>query len=324
MSALAHPRKVSPRKQWLALRLLACLNALFLATPALAHPSSGIVVDAQGHVFVVQSGVVRIDPGGQLVPIYSDTGGHWLALDPTGSFSRTRPKPFDRITPDGATPALIYASGGSPIAMGADGNLYYATDGSPGLPAGALAVGRLTPAGEQSLFAPDLQTKLREHNDGITAMAAGPGSTLLVATWKGAFQLAPDGSIARTLYPITTSDCDRDPADHNPANAASPFFRGIAADPAGNIYLAATSCHLVIKIHTDGRQETLLRSSRPWSPTGLTFAQGTVYVLEYTHANGPRSEGWRLRVRRLGANGKWQTLAQSPERPPPAPSRSEP
>ena len=75
-----------------------------------AHPSSGIVVDEKGNVFVadINSGVWKIDTEGKLTHIHKEAG-HWLALDAEGSFARVDftksdhwPRWFKRRTPDGA------------------------------------------------------------------------------------------------------------------------------------------------------------------------------------------------------------------------------
>jgi hypothetical protein len=59
---------------------------------ALAHPGSGIVVDAQGNVYFTHTGrgVAKLDPQGRLTYVGNTGGGHWLCLDADGSFSRTQ------------------------------------------------------------------------------------------------------------------------------------------------------------------------------------------------------------------------------------------
>src|SRR5206468_2472233 len=103
---------------------------LGVTATAFSHPSSGIVVNEQGEVFFVHSGrgLAKLDREGKLTYVYQSKGGHWLCLDPQGSFSRTQPKHFKRITPDGVRPAIIFADGGAPIAVCRDGNLYYGSN----------------------------------------------------------------------------------------------------------------------------------------------------------------------------------------------------
>lgn len=91
---------------------------------------------------------LRIEPSGTLANIHAeDKGGHWLALDARGAFAHVIPKEFQRITPEGAIPALIFANGGAPLVVGADGDLYYGSNGSQqdSFPPGALTVARLSP-----------------------------------------------------------------------------------------------------------------------------------------------------------------------------------
>jgi hypothetical protein len=130
------------------------------------------------------------------------------------------------------------------------------------------------------------------------AMAIGPDGSLYVACWTAVFKVNMDGTVRTLAHPVNVKGCDEDKADHNPSNRL-PLLRGLAVSPDGTVYAAATSCHCVIKITTDGAVETVLKSERPWSPTGVAIHDGNLYVLEYTNANGPPTEGWRPRVRKL-------------------------
>ncbi|HET7840599.1 MAG TPA: hypothetical protein VFM21_03290 [Terriglobia bacterium] len=235
-----------------------------------------------------------------------------MALDEAGAFSQVKPQEFERITPDGVIPALIFASGGSPLTVGPDGYMYYGTDGSDSFPTGALAVARLSARGEEQLFAPALKEKLAELHDGITGLASGPDGSIYVATWNGIIVVNAHGSIARVVYPVAVKDCDSDPADHNPANASSPLLRGLGVDSRGNVYVAATSCHRVLKITPAGQVTSILKSERPWTPTGVAVRGEDIYVLEYTNGNGPATEGWRPRVRKRAKDGTWTTLVTVP------------
>jgi sugar lactone lactonase YvrE len=203
------------------------------------------------------------------------------------------PKQFERITPDGAVPTLIFANGGAPLVVGTHGNLYYGSNGlqEDSFPPGAMTVVRLSARGRQALFATLLKNKLAELKDGITGLASGPDGSIYVATWNGIVKLKGDGSIGKIVYSIVVKDCDSDPADHNAANASSPLLRGLGVDSRGNIYVAATSCHRVLKITPAGQVTSILKSERPWSPTGVAVSGEDIYILEYTNANGPATEG---------------------------------
>lgn len=306
MSSLRSPRVI----------MLVVCQCLLIASASFAHPASGIVVDAHGRLYFIYSshGVMRLEPSGKLTNIHADRGGHWLAIDPGGAFSKVTPKEFERIMPDGVIPSLIFASGGAPLVVGPDGNLYYGSDGSQeeSFPPGALTVVRLSPDGWKDLFAPTLKGKLTELRDGVTGLASGPDGSIYVATWNGIVKLKRDGSISKIVHPIVVKDCDNDPADHNPANASSPLLRGLGVDSYGNIYVAATSCHRVLKIPPGGLVTSILKSERPWSPTGVAVSGEDIFVLEYTNANGPATEGWRPRVRIVARDGTVTTLVTVP------------
>jgi sugar lactone lactonase YvrE len=299
----------------LALALLALLTG-----GVSAHPSSGIVVDSKGQVFFqdIVGGVIwKIDEQGKLSKYADVKGGHWLALDAAGSFSRATPKYYQRITADGIKPALIHADGGAPLVVHSDGNLYYASgwagrdkDDKPG----GAALTRETPGGERTSFAPALTKALHQIDDGIEGLASGPDHSLYVACWTAVFKVDKDGMVGTVAHPIKVKDCDEDRADHKASNRL-PYLRGLAVGSDGTVYAAATSCHCLIKITPDGKVETVLKAERPWTPTGVAIHGKDVYVLEYTNANGPASEGWRPRVRKLEDGGKVTTLATIPEPP---------
>jgi hypothetical protein len=270
-------------------------------------------VGAQGQVYFIDTGhaVMKIGGEGKLEPIPTITDGHWLALDAKRSFSHAKPKYFQRITPDGAKPALIYAGGGAPLVVNVDGDLYYGSgpdDDSPG----GLSITRETLEGVRTRFAPALSETLRKIDDGITGLAAGPDGSLYVACWTAVFKVNMDGTVTTLVDPIEVKDCDEDKADHKPTNRL-PYLRGLAVDSEGTVYAAATSCHQLIKITADGRAETALKAERPWTPTGVATHGRDVYVLEYTNANGPGTEGWRPRVRKLGPDGVVSVIASIPQ-----------
>jgi len=283
----------------------------FVTFTASGHPGSGIVVDKEGNVYFtyIGRGVGKIDPQGKLTYVGNTHGGHWLCLDAEGSFSRTQPKHFERITPDGVKPALIYADGGSPIAVLRDGNLYFASNDEKMTP-GGLQVTRQSPGGEISIFPPD--GKKTTEKLGITGLAPGPDGSLYIASPSALTKLKVDGTFTTLVHPIELKDCDVDYPDNNP-NSLLPSLRGLAVDEDGTIFAAGVGCRAVVKISPDGKKvETVLKAEPPWSPTGVAMHRGEVYILEYTHANGSPKEGWRPRVRKLGRDGKVTTLVTVP------------
>ena len=276
-----------------------------------AHPSSGIVVTDKGEVYFVHSGVgvARIEQDGRLTYVKRSTGGHWLCLDREGKFSRTQPKFFERITPDGEKPAIIFADGGAPLTVSRNGSLYYASNWEEGRdthPPGGLAVSRQTVEGKLSVFAPELASALRRRDEGVTGLASGPDGGLYVASPSAIWHVNEKGGVGNFAGEV--AECDED----LPPNWKAPGFRGLCVAPGGKIYAAATGCRAVISF-TNNAFQTILKSERPWSPTDVAWHDGNVFVLEWTNPNGGVSDGWRPRVRKLGRDGKITTLIEVKE-----------
>ena len=272
-----------------------------------AHPSSGIAVTETGEVLFVHTtrGLAKVDKSGRLTYIHQSAGGHWMCVDRDGSFSRTQPKHFLRITPDGARPAILFADGGAPIAVCRDGNLYYGSgwgEGHEHEPGGAT-VSRLSPGGTLTTFAPKLKEVLAKAKVGVTGLAPGPQGALYVASAVGVYKVETNGAVKTLVERPKVPDCDADPPPDG-----LPGFRGLAVREDQTVYAAATGCRAVAKIGPAGTVETVLRAEPPWSPTDVAVHEQEIYVLEWTNANQGPEAGWRPRVRKVGARGEVTTL----------------
>jgi len=280
------------------------------------HPSSGIVVDIQGNVFFsdLTRGLLRVDPQGKVTTI-SKEGGHWLALDTSGSFSIVEfdksphwPRWFKRRTPAGQRPALI-TDGGSPLVVAPDGNIYYVCDDERMIPAGHL-LARLTPDGKESLVTPGLY-RISEELGGIKGVATGPDGSFFLSYPKAVLRVTRDGSFTTLLNPVVAPDCDK----HPPSSQDAPSLRGLVVDPHGAVYVAATGCRCVLKITPKAKVATVLKAENPWAPCGVALHGEDLYVLEHINANSEAHEDWPPRVRRLASDGKVTTLVTfAPER----------
>ena len=231
-----------------------------------------------------------------------------MCLDEEGSFSRIQPKFFQRITPAGVKPSLIFADGGSPVAVAEDGWLYYVSNDERMTP-GGMHLSRISPSGGVLRGSQELE-KITEEL-GITGLADGPDGTVYVACPNAVFKVKSDGTFITVANPVEPKDCDVDYPDHNP-KMKLPSLRGLAVDESGVVYAAGTGCHTVLKISPKGMVEVILKAGRPWSPTGVAVHLGDVYVLEFTNANGGHNEApWSPRVRKIGRDGKIVTLFES-------------
>ncbi len=288
---------------------------------AFAHPASGIVVNAKGEVFFVHTGagVCKIDAEGKLTYVHKvNGGGHFLALDAEGKFSTQFPKLFEKITPEGVKPALLYASGGAPLVVNQDGNLYYGS-GYPGgddtAPAG-LTLTRMSPDGKKTLFAPELKGTLAKLKEAVTGLATGPDGSLFVACPNAILKVKTDGTVTTFVHPVEVKDCDdvfakeqgvKEGASESPFFHA-PYLRGVDVTEEGTVYAAVTGCRCVVKVSKEGTAETVLKAGKPWTPTGIAVRGKDVFVLEYTH-DPDKPNDWAPRVRKLGPDGKVAVLA---------------
>ncbi len=283
------------------------------AAGAAAHPASGIVVTPTGDVYFIHTGVGvgKIDADGKLTYVHKVAGGgHFLALDPTGKFATQLPRLFERITPAGVKPGLLYASGGAPFVVNPDGNLYYGSGFPEGddLTPGGLTLTRLAPDGKRTLFAAELKKKLADLKEAVTGLAVGPDGALVVACPGALLKVKTDGTATTLFHPVRVTDGD----DVFGKDSAAPFFhapylRGLDVADGETIYAAVTGRRCIVKVSKAGKIETVLKAEKPWTPTGVAVRGKDLFVLEY--ANHDTAGPWVPRVRKLAADGTVTTLA---------------
>lgn len=283
------------------------MTALLMAPKAArAHPGAGIVVDAAGNVYFTDTGrgVWKVDGNGRLTEIHSRTY-HWMALDRRGDFARSASLgqfdggTFERVTREGAVPAILISSD-YPIAVGMDGALYYV----PYRPEGPRQLIRRTAKGHRVVFATLPPSTGEKPMQWVNGIAAAHDGSLYVSDDDAVHRIDVKGSVSTVSAPVGVSDC----SDPLPGTPKLPYLRGLAVAQDGAIYAAATGCRAVITISRQGRVGTVLRSERPWSPTGVALFGGDVYVLEYRHTQGDNSAEWIPRVRVVTADGRIRTL----------------
>lgn len=274
-----------------------------------AHPGSAIAIDRQGQVYFIDTGhgVWKIDREGRLREFHR-LAYHWMAFDSEGYFANSHfrdlqnpSEDVQRITPDGARPALIIASD-YPITVGPDGNFYHPLYAG----GGPLKIIRRTPAGKTAVLA-----SLASALDGsslrwVNGIAAGPDGSIYVTENSAVRKIRPNGDMSTVVGGIRIAECSTRPVPESPPG---PYLRGLAVDSSGAIYVAASGCRCLVRITPDGRTKTLLTAQEPWSPTGVAVLENVVYVLEYTHTPGDNRREWLPRVRKISVDGQVTTLA---------------
>jgi DNA-binding beta-propeller fold protein YncE len=279
-----------------------------------AHPGSGIVVDASGQVYFVDTaqGIWKLNSRGRLTLI-SRIAYHWMALDARGRFAKSQTLgnfdrgSFERITPFGATPALIISSD-FPIAIGEDGGLYYV----PYSPKGPREVVRRAPDGQRTVWGRLPPAPGEKSMRWVNGLATGPDQSLYVTDDVALYKIGRDGRVSTVRDGIQLGHC----SDPPPETPKLPYLRGIAVGPDGIVYVAATGCRAVIAIPEKGPVRTVLRAESPWAPTAVAVSGQEIFVLEYLHTPGDNRKEWIPRVRKVGRDGRTSTLASVT---PPAP-----
>jgi len=287
------------------------LAAVLVGSTVSAHPGSGIVVDSQGQVYFVDTGlgVWKIDLQGRLVR-HDGPAYHFMTIDHEGRFSGVRlPEPLPRdVSIVGTSPTLILG-GDFPLTVGADGAMYYPEAGSDG----RLRIMRLTPSEGRTLFAtlpeafeigPGGQ---RVRAQWVHGLAGGRDGSLYYTERHAVRRIGPDGSVSLVAGDITVPDCVQPPAVTE--ERAVPALRGLDVAPDGTVYIAASACSALLKITRAGVVSVVLRASDAWSPMSVAVAGNDLYVLEYRYIKADRREDWLPRVRKVSRDGKVTVVA---------------
>ncbi len=284
--------------------------AVLIGGVAFGHPPSAIVADRQGQVYFVDTavGVWKIDPAGKVVrhpgPHY-----HFIAIDPTATLrQRDVPRHLQGDISVLADPTLVL-SGGFPVAVAADGALLYPEVAGDG----RVQLLRLAPEGKSSVLA-TLPAAVEIGPDGkviqaqwIHGLAVGADGSVYYAEKQAIRKIAPDGTLSMVANDIADPDCRHPSAI--PKSVAGPVLRDLEVAPDGTIYVAASACSALLKIDPRGNVSVVLRGTDDWSPMGVTWSNGDLYVLEYRYIETQKSTDWRPRVRRVSSDGKVSLVA---------------
>jgi hypothetical protein len=278
------------------LRTVLILTSLGLfSASAIGHPGAGIAIDRAGQIFFLDtgSGLWRLDKTGKLTHL-SRQLFHWLAIDEDDCFANTQFQSGARgeIIKVGTNPTILLSSD-YPIAIGKDGNLYY-----PSGAAGNLRLMKMSPSGSSSpvlAFPATASGKPLPHIGGI--IGAPDGS--LLYTEDGAVRKID--SQGRVLTVAAVRALASPPSI--PGMSEHPYLRGLAMNGRGDVYVADTGDAGLLRIASDGKVTTILRTQSPWSPTAVAVFGNDVYVLEFLHTASDVRREWSPRIRKIAPNG---------------------
>jgi len=192
----------------------------------------------------------------------------------------------------GSNPTVLISTD-FPIAIGADGSLYYKRQRP-----GDLQIMRTTPAGATSVFA-TLPASI-SHLNGMTAVADGSiyfTDNSTISKVNAAGQIWTGTTILPLAKPPSIPDTEK------------PYLRGLAIDPKGNMYVADSGDARLLKITPAGAITTLVQLESPWAPTAVALSGDTVYVQEYLHTEVEDRLAWLPRIRKITPDGRSTIIA---------------
>jgi hypothetical protein len=279
----------------------ALLALLLAASPALAHPGVGIVMDRQGNIFYTDlEQVWKISPAGRKSIAVRNVHTHELYLDARGNLygehlwyegeatNRWGHRVW-RLAPDGTVSDVVAALTGFRddyddfhFVRDAAGAMYWADRGEPTVIRKRAADGRV------HLLAAGFRD--------VGWMAVTPDGAVFLTDGADLRRIGLDGAV-RTLA--------RGLREHRLLQVEVEdrhSLMGIWLDAAGNCYVAGYGAGVVKRVTPAGLVSIVARTRWPWSPTGgLVAPNGDLWLLEY------RLPG-AVRVRRIRADGTTRTF----------------
>ena len=294
---------------------------VLLAGTVSAHPAWGIAVDRSNQIYFSDLETIwKLDAQGKLTVFRAGVSGrhtHEINLDENGNLlgvdnsydSATQHfiSALWKITPDGKFSYLLDPTDNPPKAMtnlkDHAGNSYYV--GESDNTGREIFVLKRTPDGKVTTLAGnrkagDEYRQVLLYSVGGTAF--GSDDTLYFTDNSNVRKVTPDGRMTMLAGNLALEH----PQEHsNPDSLVTRLF-GIAVDAQGNVFVADYGNRRVLKIASDGTMSTVMRAEQPWAPTGITFKDGNLYILEFGFT--PPST-YLPRVRKLSPDGRITLLA---------------
>ena len=261
-----------------------------------AHPGIGIVEDSKGNIFYTDlKQVWKIAKDGTKKVVVSNVHTHELYLDEAdnlfgehlwynGEQKNTWGYYVWRFSPDGKLDKVIPDTEGFPsnygFARDHHGSMYWADRTQPCQKVTRKKINNtITPLSDQCF-------------KNIRWMKSTAEGTIYVVDFQDLKKIDAQGNVVTVAQQIF----DKKVTESTIENQNS--VGGVWDDPAGNLYAAVISNQEVKKFSKDGKEETILKTTFPWRPSGgLVDSKGNLWILECSIANA-------VRVERIGVDGK--------------------
>lgn len=292
---------------------------LLLAAPPLARANSiaSVVVRPDGEVLFtdwVSNRIFAFGADRKLRVVVRGKHAHHLALGAGGLVF------FEHVTPDGSIASLwsLDAQGttrevlaprrrpdpaayeGTVFAVGPGNEIFFLRDCQ--IVRGAVGSALRVWAGAACENAWRNEKVRYGHLHGSAAW--GPGGALYFSDSRTIRRVSRDGA-------VTTLDGRAvnlfGPA--LPRESAYERIMGLAVDPTGNPYFALRDDRTIRKVSPDGRVTTLARVRGSWTPTGLTYRNGALYVVAEPRLPPMRALLGSPRLLRISGSGRTEILA---------------
>lgn len=298
-------------------RALFALLVLAIPLSVRANSIASVVVRPDDVVFSdwVNNRIFALDAAGKLGVVVPDKHTHHLALGADGVVF------FEHVTPDGSVASLwtldrrgtvreVLAPRRRPDPAAYEGTVFAVAPGNElfflrdcRIVRGKVGAAPRAWAGTSCSEAAWRDEKIRYgHLHGSLAWGRG-----------GALYFSDSRTIRRVSAEGAVTTLDGRPAElFGPAlqgEAAYGRVMGLAADPAGNLYFALRDDRTIRKVSPDGRMTTFARVRGSWTPTGLTFGNGALYVLVEFRIPPLRPLRGSPRLLKVSGSGEIEVLA---------------
>ena len=292
-----------------------------LMTDVLSHPAWGIVVDANGQIYFSDlETIYKIDSQGKLSIFRAGVSGrhvHDLSIDAGGNIygwenvyepqTEKHLRAFWKMSPKGEYTEIVSLTENPPLGTSiwrdSDGNTYSVEPWNNEKKETKII--KRTTDGTTSVFAGgkygylDGQKEKAEFNV-ITDMAFGKDNTIYLTNDDKVRKIDRFGMVT-TIYRNETTN-------QNQKNSET-FSRlyGLDVDKENNVLAADFANNRLLKISSDGKISTFLKSEKDWSPIGVATFGDEVYVLEVRPYTASIHTG--NRVLKISSTGKSTVIA---------------
>lgn len=260
------------------------LIAVFLCSGrnANVHVGTGIDLDRQGRIYFTDTYhncIWRLESNGTLTPVLSGMHLDYLIVGEDGYLYVIKDGVW-KVSPQGemteVLSSTLFPEGGRLLCIDRQANIYFVNTNV------ALKrvpeIYRRTAQGKVKVIAggeepqQDMQAvqALFRH---INSAVCTPDGSLYVRDDHYVRRVSPDGIVSTLVH-------SEEAAMAEVGEERLLRTMGMAADAAGNVYVANYWKRAVIKVTPDGVLSAILTSNWPWVPVGVPVASEDIYVLE--------------------------------------------